>query len=253
MCYDNDARPPDLPAAGGAAHGQDLVLTSADGTQFAAYTARPEQPGGAQIVILPDVRGLHGFYKALALRFAEAGVEAIALDYFGRTAGLTARDDSFEFMPHVQKLTVPTVFQDVQAAIAHLHSSAPESQSIFTVGFCLGGSLSLLTGTQEFGQRGTIAFYAGLSRQMAGSDKTVLELSTNEKHPVLGLFGGADQGIPVEQVHTLDQNLDTAGVEHEVVIYEGAPHSFFDRKAVDFAEASTNAWERILNFISSYK
>src|ERR1051326_2145584 len=120
MCYDNDARPPLPPEEAGKAHGEDIVLTAEDGNRFAAYIARPEHPTGAQVVIYPDIRGLHQFYKDLALRFAEVGVKALAIDYFGRTAGLSARDDSFEFWPHVQQLKLQTFFTDIRAALEYL-------------------------------------------------------------------------------------------------------------------------------------
>src|SRR5436309_9831387 len=73
MCYDDNARPPLPPSEAGAAHGEDIVLEAADGNRFAAYAAQPGKPTGAQILIFPDVRGLHQFYKELALRFAEIG------------------------------------------------------------------------------------------------------------------------------------------------------------------------------------
>lgn len=247
MCYDDDARPPLPPGANGQAHGEDLVLTGEDGNRFAAYLARPSQPGGAQIIIYPDVRGLHQFYKELALRFAEAGVTALAIDYFGRTAGLSERNDQFEYMSHVQQMTFPSFLQDVRAAQACLESGRPT----FIVGFCMGGSLVLLSaGTQNLGLRGGIGFYAGLSRQFAGTAGSVLDESVKVQVPLLGLFGGADQGIPVEQVQQLDENLDRAGVEHQIVIYEGAPHSFFDRRAADYAAASGDAWTKMLAFIA---
>jgi len=66
---------------------------------------------------------------------------------------------------------------------------------------------------------------------------------------VLGLYGGADQGIPKEAREAFDAALDRAGVRHETIAYPGAPHSFFDRKAADYAEASTDAWDRTLAFI----
>jgi carboxymethylenebutenolidase len=69
---------------------------------------------------------------------------------------------------------------------------------------------------------------------------------------VLGLFGGADQGIPPDQVQTLDKNLDKAGVEHEVIVYPGAPHSFFDRRAEEYADASSDSWKRVLGFIKAH-
>ncbi|MEO7020535.1 MAG: dienelactone hydrolase family protein [Ktedonobacteraceae bacterium] len=250
MCYDDNARPPMPPGANGQAHGEDLVLTATDGNQFAAYLARPaqEQASGAQIVLYPDIRGLHQFYKELALRFAEIGVTALAFDYFGRTAGLTERNDAFEFWPHVQQLQFPGLLADIKATLGHL----PTGKSTFIMGFCMGGSLSILSSTQDLKLAGAIGFYAGLARQFPGSNGTVLDESVHVHNPFLGLFGGADQGIPVEQVHTLDTNLDQAGVEHEIVIYEGAPHSFFDRRATEYAEASTDAWSKVLAFIKQH-
>lgn len=250
MCYDDNARPPIPQGQNGTARGEDIVLTAADGNKFSAFVAQPSKPTGPQILIYPDVRGLHQFYKELALRFAEVGVAAIAMDYFGRTAGLTARDDSFEYMPHVQQLRLPTVFADAKAALSHLNSVTGSSASAFTVGFCLGGSLSLYTGTEDMGLTGVIGFYAGLSRQMDEQKGTVLEAADKVKVPVLGLFGGNDPGIPADQVQTLDEQLDKAGVKHEIITYPGTPHSFFDRKFTEFAKESADAWQRILGFIA---
>jgi len=253
MCYEDNARPPHPPGSDGTAHGEDIVLTAADGNRFAAYIAHPDKSQGAKVLIYPDVRGLHGFYKALAMRFAEVGITALAIDYFGRTAGLTARADSFEYMPHVQQIRLSTFFSDVNAALAHLHTGEGSSQPIFTVGFCMGGSLSFLSGTEaDFGFAGVIGFYAGLSRNIGGGKASVLEESKHQKFPLLGLFGGADPGIPVEQVHAFDEGVDEAGVEHEIVIYPGTPHSFFDRKATEFAAESADAWQRILGFIAAH-
>ena len=252
MCYDDEARPPITPSDG-AAHGEDLVLTTEDGNRFAAYAAHPVKPGGAQILIFPDVRGLHQFYKELALRFAEAGISALAIDYFGRSAGLTTRDDSFEYMPHVMQMQFQTFLADVAAALTRLHTGAGASRATFTVGFCMGGSLSLRTAASGVELAGAIGFYAGLSRIMPpGATGTILDIAGNVTCPVLGLFGGADQAIPVSDVEALDQKLDTAGVEHEIVVYPGAPHSFFDRRATDYAEASADAWQRVLHFIEAY-
>ena len=75
-----DQRPP------GVAQSVTVRLTSADGTCFMAYAARATSPTGAGMIVIPDVRGLHQYYKELALRFAEAGVDAVAIDFFARTA-----------------------------------------------------------------------------------------------------------------------------------------------------------------------
>src|SRR5437879_12411961 len=95
------------------------------------------------MVVMPDVRWLHTFYKELAVRFAETGIDAVAIDYFGRTAGLGDRSEAFEYMPHVEKTTQETIAADVSAAIAHLESKdGGAAKAVFTVGFCFGGSSS---------------------------------------------------------------------------------------------------------------
>ena len=92
MCHQTSARPPLPPIAGGAGRSPDEVeLTSEDGTRFGAFSARTDRAGGPGVVVLPDVRGLHDFYRDLAVRFAEARVHATAIDYFGRTAGIGPR------------------------------------------------------------------------------------------------------------------------------------------------------------------
>ena len=249
MCYDDNARPPVPEGATGAAQGADLVLEAADGNRFAAYLATPSTPASAQVLILPDIRGLHQFYKDLALRFAEIGITAIAMDYFGRTAGLTARDDSFEFMPHVQQTKPATIFADATAALAHMGAQAGAHKASFSVGFCFGGGLSFLCGTQDLGLTGVIGFYAGMSRDFGNG--TLLDQASSIHTPALGLFGGADQGIPTEQVEEFDRRLDVTGVAHEIVIYPDAPHSFFDRKFVEFADASADSWDRVRAFIAA--
>lgn len=257
MCYDDNARPPLPPGEIGAAHGEDIVLEAADGNRFAAYVAQPGKPTGSpgstnpQILIFPDVRGLHQFYKELALRFAEIGVTALAIDYFGRTAGISGRDDSFDFMPHVQQIKLETFFADVTAAHTYLHAGAGANRATFTVGFCMGGTLSFVSGTKDFGWAGVIGFYAGMTRNFGGGG-TLLEQAEKIRYPTLGLFGGADQGIPVSAVQSFDQELNKASVEHEIVIYPGAPHSFFDRRSEEFADASADAWQHVLSFIAAH-
>src|SRR6185436_542843 len=99
------------------------------------FAASPEQPTTTGVVVLPDVRGLFGFYEELALRFAEQGVHAIAFDYFGRTAGISERGEDFEYMEHVMQTTNEGVQADTGAAIEHLRERG--AQDVYTVGFCL--------------------------------------------------------------------------------------------------------------------
>ena len=112
MCFAADALPPRIPedrvipALAGGAAAERLTLEGADGTPFlAAFAECPDPVGGPAVIILPDVRGLYSFYVDLAERFVSAGYHALAIDYFGRTAGVQERDDEFDCMPHVMQTT----------------------------------------------------------------------------------------------------------------------------------------------------
>jgi carboxymethylenebutenolidase len=245
MCYSDDARPP-LPPIGGAAADQgDMTLTAKDGTKFMAYFARASKPTGAGMVVLPDVRGLHHFYKELAQRFAEAGIDAVAIDYFGRTAGMGDRSESFEYMPHVEKTTQENIGADVAAAIAFLRSKDGGAvKSVFTVGFCFGGSSSWNQSALQPGLDGAIGFYGRPPR----SEPYVSKM----RAPLLMLVAGADAATPMEVFNAFDKELTTAKVPHEVHVYEAAPHSFFDRTFEQWKDAGDDAWRRMLAFVKKH-
>jgi carboxymethylenebutenolidase len=249
MCYETTARPPAPPIAGGAATGDSIVLKAADGNEFAAFTAGAEQDGGRGIVILPDVRGLHPFYEDLALRFAEQGVHAVAFDYFGRTAGVGRRDDDFDFWPEVMKTHPDTVALDVGASVEHLRSQGVDA--IFTVGFCFGGRNSFNQAARGHGLAGVIGFYGGVAPRNEEDTDAPVGNAASYECPVLGLFGGADQMITAPEIESFGKALDAAGVANELKIYDGAPHSFFDRAFAEYAADCDDAWTRILSFIRS--
>jgi len=251
MCFDTDSRPPLPPIRGGALDAGSVTLTSPDGTSVAAYAARAETPSGAGIVIIPDVRGLHPYYEELALRFAEAGVHAVAVDLFGRTADSIRRGEGFEYESHVMQLRWDGVRADVAAAVTYLNGPAGgEPDRAYTTGFCLGGRISFLQAAAGLGLSGVIGLYGWpLGPHRTGMPSPVEE-APRFACPVLALYGGADAGISAEQREAFDHALDSAGVEHRTVTYAGAPHSFFDRRAADHADASADAWHQMLDFMA---
>jgi carboxymethylenebutenolidase len=253
MCVDNDSRPPIRPIAGGSADARDLYLTSSDGTKLMAHAARAASPTGAGMVVIPDVRGLHPYYKELADRFSEVGVHAVAIDFFARTAPSEDRSDKFDFMSQVP-LTKPDQLQaDIAAAVAHLKSPAGGgARQIFSVGFCFGGALSYLQAASGLGYAGVIGFYGwplGLKRWP--DRPRPIDAVSRYACPVLSLFGGADEGIPQNDVDEFDAALKKSNVKHRATVYPGAPHSFFDRKFTEFADASADAWRRVQDFVKS--
>jgi carboxymethylenebutenolidase len=248
MCFDLDSAPPVPVIAGAAVSHEDLVLAAADGNSLAAFLATPDEPSTTGIVVLPDVRGLYRFYEELALRFAERGLTALAIDYFGRTAGVEKRDDDFDYMPHVQQTTGDGVQADVRAGVERLRAEG--CTAIFTVGFCFGGSSSWAAAASGHGLAGAVGFYGSPTRSMGGP--TVIERASEIESPILALQAGDDGHITAEDNDAFEAALTEAGVEHEIVTYEGAPHSFFDRKQAEFQAASDDAWQRTLDFVRSH-
>jgi carboxymethylenebutenolidase len=242
MCFELDSSPPIPVIRGAAVSHEELTLRAADGNTFAAFVAAPEDAAKVGVVILPDVRGLYRFYEELALRFAERGYAAVAFDYFGRTAGASKRGEDFEYRPHVEETTTATVRADVAACITFLRERGAEA--VFTVGFCFGGRHSWLAAADQDGLAGAVGFY--------GRPAEPTERAADMKAPILALQAGADRSISAEDNAAFERALESAGVEHELVTYEGAPHSFFDRKQEEFKDASEDAWSKVLTFLSTH-
>jgi carboxymethylenebutenolidase len=246
VCFELDSAPPIPPLSGAAVSHEDLTLEAADGAAFAAFAATPDGPSETGVVILPDVRGLYRFYEELALRFAERGYPAVAFDYFCRTAGVAKRENDWDYMAEVEKTTPETIQLDVAACVAWLRGRGTDR--IFTVGFCFGGRNSWLATAEDHGLAGAVGFYGSLG--FRGDRPGPIARAAELTGPILALQAGDDQNITREQNDEFDAALTAAGVEHELVIYDGAPHSFFERKQGEFADASEDAWNRVLAFIA---
>jgi carboxymethylenebutenolidase len=253
VCFDSDSLPPIEVISGASVAHRDVVLQASDGNRFAALATSPDAPSGAGVVVVPDVRGLYRFYEELALRLAERGYAAVAFDYFGRTAGVSKRGDDFEYTPHVEQTTPEGVQRDIGAAVSYLRS--PEGgacSSVFTLGFCFGGRNSWLAAASGQGLAGAVGFYGrpGIGRDGSpGPTQRVSEITC----PILALQAGADRNITAEDNAAFGEALAAAGIEHEVVTYPGAPHSFFDRKQEEFAAESEDAWSRVLAFLVRHR
>jgi carboxymethylenebutenolidase len=252
MCFDLDSRPPIEPIAGGALDAGPVTLHASDGNALRAFAARPANPTGAGILILPDVRGLHPYYEELALRHAEHGIAAVAIDYFGRTAGTGERGDQFDYQPHVAACTWAGLEADIRAGHAFLTSAGGGApRATFATGFCIGGRLASDAALLGLGLSGVISFYGWPTGPHRSGSPSPAKNAERIECPVLAIYGGADQGISKDVRDEYDAALAKAGVEHRTVVYEGAPHSFFDRKATEFADASAAAWNEELAFIRS--
>jgi carboxymethylenebutenolidase len=243
MCHDHDSRPPAPPRSGDVAERGTLTLTSADGTEFSAAYAAPADEPRVGVVVLPDIRGLHPYYVALAERFAEAGLAAVAIDYFGRTAGLAGgdsgvREADFDWQSHIPQTKPESIDADIAAAITYLRGRTRGDLPVITVGFCFGGSHSWRQSGGDLDLAACAGFY--------GRPAMVGDAANSAHRPTLMLIAGADAATPVEDQLALAETMRSGGAEVETAVYDGAPHSFFDRAFGEWEEACADAWRRIL-------
>jgi carboxymethylenebutenolidase len=248
MCFDLDSQPPlQTKPAAGVTTSRD-VLTAEDGNRFRVFSTAPNDPveRRAGVVVLPDVRGIYPFYEAIAVDLANHGYLAVVIDYYGRTAGPEDRPSDVDPTAHVMRTTRDGVAADIHAAAAALRADGAET--VAAVGFCFGGRHAFWASAPEFGFAGVVGFYGvpGTGGPLGpGPTQHAEELAA----PILGIFGGADDYIPTSEVDAFDRALTEAGVAHEIEVYPGAPHSFFDIKHHEHADASADAWQRTHQFL----
>lgn len=248
MCHEPDDFPPPAPAQGMLAGLRRHTLTAEDGAEFAATAAGTTRQGAPGIVIVPDVRGLHPFYERLAEQYAQAGVEALALDQYARSAGAAWRDAAFEYGEYVAASSA-TVQMDIRAAVGALRASGVSR--VFVTGFCFGGRAALMAPAEQEID-GAIGFYGWpVTPGTDGSSPESLARAGALRAPVLALFGEADPGIPEHDRARYAEALAAGGVAHEVITYDAAPHSFFDRAQTGHAAHCADAWGRVLRFVES--
>jgi carboxymethylenebutenolidase len=253
MCYDADAVPPLYGAPITATTSSRIRLTASDGAPCAAYCSLPAEPSGPGVLVLPDNRGLFGFYEALTRRLAEQGLPALAVDYFGRSAGPAYQDRPASFaelpnlMAHLRALTRDGLYADFDAGLAHLRGpDGGACRRVVSLGFCMGGRFAFLTAHRRFALAGAVGLY-GFPDELNGAPGPI-QLAGELAAPVLGLFAGADEGIPPTMVAAFDDALTVAGNPHEIITYPGATHGFFEADAGSFEQECADVWRRVLDF-----
>src|SRR6202022_2552915 len=213
MCYTNEARSPLPPIMGGSTDETDLVLTAGDGNSSRASAARAATPSGAGVVVIPDPRGVHPFYKDLVRRFAQAGVDAVVIDYIDRTAGMADRPEDFDLRAAIGQTKPEAIAADVATGVAYLRSPAGgAAESVFSVGFCFGGAQSWRQSAVQPGLNGSIGF--------SGIPSRVRDVIPQMKAPLLLLLAGNDEATTQEDFAQFDRELTDAGVPHKMVVYE---------------------------------
>lgn len=162
--------------------------------------------------------------------------------------GLGTGTTSFDYQPHRSAATDAGLSIDVDAAIEHLLDLG--AKRIFVMGFCFGGRAAFMQASKP-GVAGVVGFYGWPTKDENGLSPVRQARKGLIRAPVLALYGGADEKITHDDISAFERALDDAGVAHETVVYAGAPHSFFDRKMGEHADACADAWVRLLDFVGA--
>src|SRR5437764_14677104 len=232
----------------------DVTLSTPDGP-MRAYEAVPDSGASTAVIVIPEAFGLNGHIEDVTERFAAAGHRAIGLDIFHRSGGGTAPYDDFEkVLPLFEGLTDDGLLDDIDAARSHFHDAGVDDGAIGIVGFCFGGRVTFL-GAVRRRLGASVGFYGGgIVTARFPQFPPLIDESSSLQTPWLGLFGDADESIPVEDVEMLRSALDEkAKVEHEIVRYPDAQHGFnCDQRPSYNPSAAADAWQRMLAWFSSH-
>ena len=251
------------PVAGQVIHTSVSGLTAADGKvpsgdfQVPIYEARPAAAGKYPVVlVIPEVFGMHEHIKDVTRRFAAAGYLAITFEPYAREGGVLNLPD----IPAVRKVVDPIpdarIMADLDAITAYAGKHpAARADRIGVTGFCRGGLYTLLFAAHNPGVKAAVAWYGQIRPAMTPGVRTAgpLDVAAEINAPVLGLYGGEDMGIPVEDAKAMEAALKGSGKTAEFVIYPGAPHAFFaDYRPSYRGGAAKDAWGRCLAWFNRY-
>jgi carboxymethylenebutenolidase len=225
------------------------------GGDMPIYYARPSGAQNPPIVLVcMEIFGLHEFIKDVTRRLGHLGAFAVAPDYYFRIGDMTKVADMQELMPKVNSKSDTELFADLDATVAWAKSQGGDANRLGIMGFCRGGRNVWHYSTHNPNLKAGVAFYGPLADKNDAAPKSSIELAPEIKEPVLGLYGEADTGISVDQVHQMEAALKADGKTAEFHIYPGAPHGFVaDYRASYRKDAADDAWNRMVGWFKKYK
>jgi carboxymethylenebutenolidase len=233
-----------------------LEVTTPDGP-MELYEVAPDGDATRAVIVIQEAFGVNAHIRDVTRRVADAGYHAVAPTLFHRAGGGSIDDysniDFNEVFKLFEGVTDDGVISDVDATIEHLHGKRFTDDKIGIVGFCFGGRTSFLVAARR-ALGASVGFYGGgIVSQGHFPFPPLIDEAATLKTPWLGLFGDADDGIPVADVEQLREALRSAPVDTEVVRYEGAGHGFnCDVRDSYHPEAATDAWKRMLAWFEQH-
>jgi carboxymethylenebutenolidase len=216
-----------------------------------AYRAMPESAGPFPVIlVVQEIFGVHEHIRDICRRLAKVGYLAIAPELFIRQGDVSRLTDIQQIIKEVvSKVPDAQVMSDLDAAVGWAEASRKGDVSRLGItGFCYGGRITWLYCAHNPKVRAGVAWYGRLLGQASElQPKQPADLAASLTVPVLGLYGGADQGIPLDSVEQMRQALAKGRSESDIVVYEGAPHAFFaDYRPSYRKEAAADGWKRML-------
>jgi carboxymethylenebutenolidase len=229
----------------------EVKIPVADGT-IPAYRARPK--GGTNepvVLVIQEIFGVHEHIKDLCRRFAGAGYYAIAPELFVRQGDAASAPDIDTLIKDiVAKVPDAQVLTDLDAAAAFSATEGADAARLAATGFCWGGRIVWLYAAHNEGLKAGVAWYGRLVGEANElRPKHPVDVAGALKAPVLGLYGGKDEGIPLDTVETMRVALKAANAPSDIVVYPDAPHGFnADYRPSYRAETAADAWARCLDW-----
>ena len=233
----------------------DARIKVADG-EMPGYFARPANAINPPVVLVAmEIFGLHEYIKDVTRRLAKLGALAVAPDYYFRKgADLTKITDMKELLPIVNAKPDNELMSDLDATVAWAKSQGGDTTKLGIIGFCRGGRTVWEYAAHNGALKAGVAFYGPLvDPQNPAWPKSPTQLAPDMKAPVLGLYGGADTGIPVAQVEAMKAALAQNKKTAEFKIYPDAPHGFHaDYRASYRKDAADDAWNQMQSWFRKY-
>jgi carboxymethylenebutenolidase len=224
-----------------------------------AYRAMPEKGGKLPVVlVVQEIFGVHEHIKDVCRRLAKLGYFAISVDLYFRQGDVTKFTDNQEIFAKVVNFVPDSqVMSDLDAAVVYAESTGKaDTARLGVTGFCWGGRITWTYCAHNPKVRAGVAWYGRLvaPSRSALQPAYPVELAPHLKAPVLGLYGGADAGIPVEHVEQMRVALKAANDSvSNIVVYDGAPHAFYaDYRPSYRKEAAEDGWKRMREWFTKY-
>ncbi len=227
-----------------------------DGT-IPGYRAMPDTGGPfPAILVVQEVFGVHEHIKDICRRFAKAGYFAVAPALYAREGDVVGMSDTKQIMQVVAKVPEPQVASDLDATAAWAKSTGKaDTSKLGITGFCWGGRQVWLYAAHNPDVKAGVSWYGVLQRpKTAMTPDNPIDLVNRINAPVLGLYGGADPGIPIAQIDALRAALKAAGKPSEIIVYPDTPHGFnADYRPSYRPQQAKDGWKRMLAWFKQHE